>query len=42
MPWHVPEDLAYFKRVTAGSAVIRGRRTWESWPERFGPWPERR
>ena len=42
MPWHVPEDLAYFKRVTAGSAVIMGRRTWESFPERFRPLPGRR
>ncbi|MGO2059547.1 dihydrofolate reductase [Microbacterium gubbeenense] len=42
MPWHVPEDLAYFKRATAGSAVIMGRRTWESFPERFRPLPDRR
>ena len=42
MPWHVPEDMAYFKRITAGSAVIMGRRTWESFPERFRPLPNRR
>ncbi|GGD43873.1 dihydrofolate reductase [Microbacterium faecale] len=42
MPWHVPEDLAYFSRMTAGSAVIMGRRTWQSFPDRFRPLPGRR
>ena len=42
IPWHVPEDMAYFKRVTAGSTVIMGRRTWNSFPERFRPLPGRR
>lgn len=42
MPWHVPEDLAHFKAVTAGAPVIMGRRTWESLPERFRPLPGRR
>lgn len=41
MPWHVPEDLAYFKQITAGSPVIMGRRTWESLPEKFRPLPGR-
>lgn len=41
MPWHLPEDLAHFKRVTLGSPVIMGRRTWESLPERFRPLPGR-
>ena len=30
MPWHLPEDLKYFKRVTQGQPVIMGRRTFES------------
>lgn len=30
MPWHLPADLAHFKRVTLGKPVIMGRRTWES------------
>ena len=30
MPWHISADLKYFKRVTAGHAIIMGRRTWES------------
>lgn len=42
MPWHVPEDMAYFAKKTAGAAVIMGRRTWESFPERFRPLPGRR
>jgi dihydrofolate reductase len=42
MPWHLPEDLAHFKRVTLGHPVIMGRRTWESLPVRFRPLPGRR
>ncbi len=42
MPWHVPEDLAHFKSVTMGMPVVMGRRTWESFPERFRPLPGRR
>ncbi len=30
MPWHISADLKYFKKVTSGSAVVMGRRTWES------------
>lgn len=42
MPWHVPEDLAHFRAVTSGAPVIMGRRTWESFPARFRPLPNRR
>jgi len=42
MPWHVPEDLAHFKALTLGSPVVMGRRTWESFPDRFRPLPGRR
>ena len=42
MPWHVPEDLAHFRAVTTGHPVIMGRRTWESFPDRFRPLPARR
>ena len=41
LPWHLPEDLAHFRRTTAGSPVIMGRATWESLPERFRPLPGR-
>jgi len=37
IPWHLPEDLARFKELTQGGAVIMGRRTWDSLPERFRP-----
>ncbi len=30
MPWHVPEDLKFFKRVTMGHPVIMGRKTYQS------------
>lgn len=30
LPWHLPADLAHFKRVTMGKPVVMGRRTWES------------
>ncbi|WEG07727.1 dihydrofolate reductase [Microbacterium horticulturae] len=42
MPWHVPEDMAHFKEITMGAPVVMGRRTWESFPERFRPLPGRR
>eukprot|EP00747_Dinoflagellata_sp_TGD_P182980 gnl/TRDRNA2_/TRDRNA2_37574_c0_seq1.p1 gnl/TRDRNA2_/TRDRNA2_37574_c0~~gnl/TRDRNA2_/TRDRNA2_37574_c0_seq1.p1 ORF type:complete len:531 (-),score=122.29 gnl/TRDRNA2_/TRDRNA2_37574_c0_seq1:202-1719(-) len=45
LPWRIPEDMAHFKRVTlakaegstAQNAVIMGRKTWESIPEKFRP-----
>lgn len=30
LPWHLPEDLRHFKRLTLGHPIIMGRRTWES------------
>lgn len=42
LPWHLPEDLAHFKRTTLGAPVVMGRKTWESLPERFRPLPGRR
>lgn len=30
MPWHLPADLAYFKKTTLGKPVIMGRKTFES------------
>lgn len=41
MPWHLPEDLAHFQECTRGEAVVMGRRTWESLPEKFRPLPGR-
>ena len=41
LPWHLPEDLAHFKRTTLGCPVIMGRKTWESLPPQFRPLPGR-
>jgi dihydrofolate reductase len=30
MPWHLPADLAWFKRNTLNKPVIMGRKTFES------------
>ncbi len=30
MPWHVPGELAYFKRITTGKPIIMGRKTFDS------------
>ncbi len=30
LPWHLPEDLAHFKRVTTGHPIIMGRKTFDS------------
>jgi dihydrofolate reductase len=32
MPWHLPGDLRHFKAVTMGSAMIMGRKTFDSLP----------
>lgn len=44
LPWKLPEDMAHFKHVTLAedpsgkqNAVIMGRKTWESIPEKFRP-----
>lgn len=41
MLWHLPEDMAFFRRATTGLPVVMGRKTWESFPERFRPLPDR-
>jgi dihydrofolate reductase len=30
LPWHLPEDLQHFKKLTLGHPILMGRRTWES------------
>lgn len=30
LPWHIEEDLQYFKQVTLGHTIIMGRKTFES------------
>ncbi len=35
--WHNKEDMAHFVKLTKGKAVLMGRKTWESIPEKFRP-----
>lgn len=30
MPWHLPNELKYFKKTTTGHVVVMGRKTYES------------
>ena len=30
LPWHLPEDLRFFKRATSGHPVVMGRKTFDS------------
>lgn len=30
IPWHIPDDLKFFKTVTVGKTVVMGRKTFES------------
>ena len=36
LPWHLPEDLRHFKRLTIGHTVVMGRVTYESILDRLG------
>jgi dihydrofolate reductase len=42
IPWRLPEDMRRFREHTAGHAVVMGRKTWDSLPDRFRPLPDRR
>lgn len=39
--WHLKDDMARFKELTAGHPVIMGRKTFESIPEKYRPLPNR-
>ena len=39
LPWRLPEDLKWFKKITSGHAILMGRKTWDSLG---GPLPNRR
>lgn len=41
LPWDLAGDLKHFREITKGCAVIMGRTTWLSLPERFRPLPGR-
>jgi len=38
LPWRLPNDLKWFKKITMGHILLMGRKTWESLP---GPLPGR-
>lgn len=37
IPWHIPEDLKRFKKLTMGHPVIMGRKTFDLIPSKFKP-----
>lgn len=39
--WQLPKDMRWFKENTLGADVIMGRKTYESFPEKFRPLPNR-
>lgn len=39
LPWHLPEDLKFFKNTTLGHPILMGRKTWDSLGR---PLPKRR
>ena len=41
LPWHFPEDLKRFSKLTSKSPVAMGRKTYESLPEAYRPLPGR-
>src|SRR3954466_8943955 len=30
LPWHLPEDFKWFKKMTTGQVIVMGRKTFES------------
>jgi dihydrofolate reductase len=40
LPWHIPQDLSNFKKLTLNSTIVMGRITWASLP--IKPLPKRR
>ena len=40
LPWHIPEDLKNFKKLTLNQPIVMGRKTWDSL--KFKPLPNRR
>ena len=41
LPWHLPDDMTFFKKITQGSVVIMGRKNFLSIPPKFRPLPNR-
>lgn len=34
MPWHLPDDLKHFRRITLGHVIVMGRKTWLALPKK--------
>ena len=41
LPWHLPEDMKWFKDITTDHIVAMGRNTWDSLPDDYRPLPNR-
>ena len=41
IPWYIREDMQFFKKRTTGKIIIMGRKTYESIPEKYKPFPDR-
>lgn len=41
MPWHLPNDLKWFRKQTIHKIVLMGRATWEALPDNYKPLPNR-
>lgn len=41
MPWHLPNDLKWFRKQTIHKVILMGRATWEALPDNYKPLPNR-
>ena len=41
LPWHLPDDMQFFKEQTKGHHILMGRKNFESIPMKFRPLPNR-
>jgi dihydrofolate reductase len=41
LPWHLPDDMKFFKETTRGHHILMGRKNFESIPMKFRPLPDR-
>ena len=32
LPWHIPDDFKFFRKLTEGKTLVAGRKTWEGMP----------
>jgi dihydrofolate reductase len=41
IPWHIAEDMKFFRETTSNQIVIMGRKTWDTLAPKFRPLPNR-